>query len=74
MEGWFLARWLFMLYFQTAGDVDRQSGKMMGTLVQEEFVCSFAAVEYKNLLMRLGQQDTRKSICGALPAPLPFLR
>ena len=74
MEGWFLARWLFMLYFQTTGDVDRQSGQMTGTLVQREFVCSFAAAEYKNLPMRLGQRDTWRSICGALPAPLPFLR
>jgi hypothetical protein len=48
-----------MLYFQTVGDVDGQSGHMIGTLVQGEFVCSFAAAEYKNLPVRLGQWDMR---------------
>ena len=61
-----------MLYFQTVGDVDGQSGQTIGTLVQGELVRSVAAEEYKNFPVRLGQRDVRRSICGALPALYPF--
>ena len=57
-----------MLYFQTVGDVDGQSGQTIGTLVHGELTRSFAAAEYRNLPVRLGQRDVRRSIWGPLAA------
>lgn len=39
------ARWTFMLYFQTAADVDGHRGQITRTLVQGKFVRSVAAAE-----------------------------
>jgi len=61
-----------MLYFQTQPDIDGHSGQATGTFVQGEFVRSIEAAAYKNLPMRFGQRDVRRSICGGAPTPFPF--